>query len=164
MATLVQILDTETEAETVFNTYLTSALGLSITVVSDSNTELMTARLAINSTLLSEGPHQTNITSGTYAGRTLYDQKKLSMDISLVYNPAAIQGQSSYIGTMRKAFTDFNALKTQFAVNNYYLLAPETLRQVDGSQTVDNKEKTVTITTTLEMELFLVGATLAAAT
>jgi hypothetical protein len=124
----------------------------------------MTPRVEVVSVLQSEGWHQTNITSGAYAGRTLYDQYKVRLQLDVVFNPAAGQSQATLRGTLRKALTDFSALQTAFAINAYYLLAPETLRQTDGDRVIDDAEKTETIKMTLEMELFLVPATLLAAT
>ena len=164
MATLIVVLDVETEAEGVFGNYIANTLGIAYGVKSDSNTEQMTPRVEIVATRQQEGWHQTTIASGTYAGRTLYDQFKVRLQLDLVYNPAAAQGQANYRGNLRKAMTDFNGLQTGFAVNNLYLLAPDTLRQTDGDRVIENAEKTETIKTTLEMELFLVPSALTSAT
>lgn len=165
MATLATILDVETEVEGVFYAYLTTNLGIaSAPIESDSNTETMTPRLEVIATRQSEGWHQTTIAAGTFAGRTLYDQSKVKLDINLVYNPAASQGQASLRGTMRKLLTDFEGLKTQFAVNGFYFLAPEQLRQTGGNRVIDNEEKTETITTELELELFIAPSALTGAT
>lgn len=164
MATLITILDIETEVETVFYNYITNTLGIATGEVSDTNTEQMTPRVQVVATLQADGWHQTNIASGVYAGRTLYDQFKVRLQLDIVYNPAAGQSQATLRGTLRKALTDFNTIQTGFAVHAYYLLAPETLHQTDGDRVIDDREKTETIRTTLEMELFLVPAALTAAT
>ena len=156
MATLATVLDIETEVETVFYNYLATTLGITGVSKSDSATDQLTPRIGVVATLELDGWHQTTIASGTFAGRTLYDQKKVKLDLDLVYNPAGAQGQAALRGTLRKVLTDFVAIQTQFAVNGLYFLAPETLRQTDGDRVIDTEEKTETIKMTLEMELFIV--------
>lgn len=151
---LPTLLDVETEAEKVFETYLGTMLGLPA-VPSDSGSTLVTPRVEVICTLMDEGMHQITIPSGSLAGTTLYDQKQVKLQIDLVYSPAVAQSPGTLRGTLRQAFANYPALKAQFAVNGYYGLAPDTLRQVGGGRSIDQTEKTERITTVMQAVLFI---------
>lgn len=153
---LPTLLDVETEVEGVFNAYLGTALGLP-TETGDSNTILVTPRVEIVCTLLDEGEHQYTIPSGSNAGLTFYDQKRVQIKIDLVYAPdVAAQLPGTLRGKLRQVFGNYNAIKAAFAVHNYYGIASDTLRQISGSRVVDTPEdETETISTTLEATVFI---------
>ncbi len=152
------LLDVETEVEGVFNAYLGTALGLP-TVQSDSNTTLPTPRVEIVCTLLDEGPHQFTIPSGVNAGLSYYDQKRIRIQVDLVYAPDFAQTPGTLRGKLRQVFGNWEAIKTQFAVHGYYGLASDTLRQVGGDRRVDDPEaKTERITTVLDAVVFIMPA------
>lgn len=153
---LATLLDVETEVEGVFLAYLVTALGLPA-VASDSNATLVTPRVEVTCTLLEEGTHQATIPSGSLAGTTLYDQKLVKVGIDLTYSPALVQNPGLLRGTLREAMANYPALKAQFAVNGYYAIAPDTLRQVAGSRAIDDTEKTETIATVLQAVVFIMA-------
>ena len=96
------------------------------------------------------------IPSGSSAGLWVHDQKLTNLRIDLVFSPALVQSPGTLRGTLREALINYEALKAQFAINGYYRLATrETLRQVNGSQSVDNLEKTETISTILAPVFFI---------
>lgn len=166
MATLVTLLDTETEVERAFAAYLGTTLGLP-TVTSDSDTTLVTPRVEIVCVVNSDGGHEFTIPSGTNAGLRLYDQKNVTVNIDLVYEPGAPASQSpgTKRGTLRKVLANFNAIAAAFATNGYYFLAPTTLQQTGGSRTANDPEKeSERLSTTLTATVFLSQAALAAST
>lgn len=154
---LATLLDIETEVEGVFFSYLSGVLGLPATE-SDSNQTLPTPRVEIICTLMEEGMHQVTIPSGSLAGTSLYDQKLVRLAIDLTYSPARVQSPNLLRGQLREAFANYPALKALFAVHGYYGLAPDTLRQVGGSRTINDQEKTETITTTLQAVFFIMAS------
>lgn len=160
MATLEQLLDVETETEGVFRAYLATIVTAATSYASDSNTELPTPRIGVVSTLIEQGRHQITIPTGTYANRPVYDQFRIRLDLSLVYDPSYSQGQASLRGKLRVALTAYSALQSAFNNNAYLILAPDTLRQVDGSREIDDENKQETINTTVEGMFFLNPVTL----
>lgn len=151
---LYTLLDIETEVEGVLNAYLGTTLGLP-TVASDSNETLPTPRVEIVCELISEGMNQQTIPSGSLAGTVLYTQKNTRITLDLTYSPARPQTPNVLRGTLRQVFANYPALKTAFATHHYYLLAPDSLRQVGGGRTVDVAEKTETLRTVLEAVFFI---------
>lgn len=153
------LLDVETEVEGVFNAYLGTTLSLP-TVKSDSNTILVTPRVEIVCTLTEEGQHQFTIPTGVNAGLTFYDQKRVQVKIDLIYAPdKTLQAPGTLRGKLRQVFGNFEAIKNQFAVNGYYGIASDSLRQIGGNRTTDDPElKTERISTTLDAVLFVMPA------
>ena len=151
---LATLLDIETEVESIFYSYLATSLGLPATK-SDSNTTLPTPRLEILAELIDEGMTQQTIPSGSLAGTVLYTQKHVRLTLDLIYSPARPQSQNVLRGKLRQASANYPALKTLFAVNSYYSLAPDTLRQVNGGRIIDKTEKTETMRTVMELVLFI---------
>ena len=153
---LYTLLDIETEVETVFANYLSNTLGLPA-ITSDTNATLVTPRVEVKCELLDEGMVQQTIPSGSLAGTVLYTQKHVRLTVDLVYSPARPTTQTPNVlrGTLRQAGANYPAIKTAFAVNGYYLLAPDTLRQVNGGRVVENTEKTETMRTIYEAVFFI---------
>ena len=153
---LATLLDIETEVESVFYGYLATTLGLPA-VESDSNTTLVTPRLEVICELIDEGMVQQTIPGGSLSGTVLYTQKHVRLTLDLTYSPARPTQQTPNVlrGTLRQASANYPALKTAFAVNGYYLLAPDTLRQTAGSRTIDRQEKTETMRTVMEAVFFI---------
>ena len=110
------------------------------------------------------GPHQIIATTGTYAGRQVYDQWLVSTDLDLVYEPEAAQSPGSLRGTMRAALTDWTALQTAFATHGYLFAAGSSLQQVGGDRVIQDTDKSEAVRTTLELMVFLNPAALASAT
>lgn len=160
MATLEQLLDVETEIEGVFRTYLASLIPGATAYASDGNTELGTPRVDVTAVLIEQGRHQITIPTGTYANRPVYDQFRVRVDLGVVYDPSFSQGQASIRGLLRVGLTAYSALQTAFNNNAYLILAPDTLRQVDGSREINDEEKEETINTTVEGMFFLNPTTL----
>lgn len=160
MATLQQLMDVETEIETVFETYLDSIVTDATSYASDSNTELDTPRVDVVATLVEQGRHQITIPAGTYAGRPVYDQFRVRITINVVYDPSFAQGQATIRAQLRVALTAYDALQSAFNAHAYLILAPDTLRQIDGSRDIDDAEKQETIGTTLEAVFFMNPVTL----
>ena len=131
---------------------------------SDTATEQVTPRVACVATVTKWGPHQHTIASGTFAGRAIYDMFVVRSNVTLVYQPEHAQGQASLRGGLRKALTDWTGIQAAFATLNYLFPMPDTLRQTDGDRQIDNEKKTETISTTLELMVFLNPAALIAAT
>jgi len=160
MATLEQLLDVETEVEGVFRTYLAGLISAATAYASDSNTEVTTPRIDVVATLIEQGRHQITIPAGTYANRPVYDQFRIRLDIGLVYDPSFAQGQAGIRGLLRVGLTAYDALQTAFNSNAYLILAPDTLRQIDGSREINDEQKEETINTTVEGVFFLNPTTL----
>jgi len=151
---LETLLDFETEIEASFVAYLATTLGLPATG-SDTNVSLGTPRINVISTVVEQGPHQYNITTGVYAGRAFYDQFRSTVQIDLVYDPSFGQSQGTLRGKVRKMLTDYFGIKAAFAVNGYLLLAPDSLRQTGGTRGVNSDEKEETISTVIECVFFV---------
>lgn len=164
MATLETLLDVEAEVESVLDSFLSASPYSLSAVASDSATEVTTPRVNVVAEVMKWGPHQFTPTSGTYAGRAIYDQFLVRVSLDVVYQPEHAQGQGSMRGKLRKALTDWTGLKAAFAVNNYLLPAGDTLRQENGGRTIDDEEKTETMSTVLQFVAFLNPTALAAAT
>lgn len=160
-ATLADLLDFETEVERAFTSYLTTTLNLPA-VGSDSNTDLQLPRVEVVATVVSEGPHVIQITTGTYTGRHFFDQKRVRVQIDLVYSPSWGQSQGSLRGNIRVALSDYDGILAALATNNYLYLAKATLMQTDGGRSVNDADKSETISTTIEGQFFIVPAALAA--
>lgn len=164
MATLVALLDTESAVESAWTTLFGAAMAGTSVIGTDTASEVVTPRVECVATVTKWGPHQHTIASGTFAGRPLYDQFLVSTDLRLVFQPEHAQGQGSLRGALRKALTDWTGIQAAFATLGYYFPAPDTLRQTGGDRQIDNEEKTETISTTLELVVFLSPAALLAAT
>ncbi len=162
-ASLATILDIEAEVEGVFKTYLTTTLGLAITVSSDTDSHLTTPRVEVLAVLLGDMEHMLLVPSGTFAGRRMWDFKRVRVEINLVYNPAWSQSPGTVRGKLRKALTDSGAMQTAFQTNAYYQIAQDSIHQTDGARVIDDAEKTETITTVLEAVLQLMPAAVIAA-
>lgn len=155
MATLDNLMDVETEVEGVFKTFLGTIVTAATIYQSDSNIENDTPNIGVVATLIEQGRHQITIPTGTYAGRPVYDQFRIRVDLSLKYDPSFSQGQSSIRARLRVGLTDYNAIQAQFNSNAYLILAPDTLRQIDGSRDPDSTEKEETIGSVLECVCFM---------
>jgi len=164
MATLITILDVETEVETAWKTLLSIAPYSLGAITSDTATEVTTPRVECVAEVMQWGPHQLTIPSGTFSGRSVYDQFMIRMRLDVVYQPEHAQGQATIRGTLRKALTDWTGIKAAFATNGYLFVAGDTLRQTAGSRIIDDTEKTETLSTILEFVVFLNPAALTAAT
>jgi hypothetical protein len=151
---LATLLDIETEVETVFYNYLATTLSLPA-IKSDTNATLPTPRLEIICELIDEGMNQQQIQSGSLAGTVLYTQKHCRITLDLTYSPARPQSPNVLRGTLRQIGANYPALKAAFAVNGYYLLSADTLRQVSGARTVDTMEKTETLRTVYDATFFI---------
>ena len=161
---LYTILDIESEVESVFKGYLTTTLGLSISDSSDTDKHLTTPRIEVLAVLLGDMEHMLIVPSGTYAGRRMWDFKRVRVEINLVYNPAWPQTPGTLRGTLRKALGDSGAIQTAFSTHAYYQIAQDSIHQTDGARQIDDAEKTETITTVLEAVLQLQPAAVIAAT
>ena len=148
------LLDIETEVETVLYNYLATTLSLPA-IASDSNTTLVTPRLEVKCELISEGMNQQTIPSGSLAGTVLYTQKNTRVTLDLTYSPARPQTPNVLRGTLRQVAANYPAIKAAFAMNGYYLLAPDTLRQTGGGRTIDTGEKTETLRTIFDAVFFI---------
>ena len=152
------LLDVETEIEGIFTAYLGTSLGLP-TVASDTDTTLVTPRVEIVATLVDEGPHQFTIPTGVNAGLSYYDQKRVRIQVDLIYAPDWPQSPGTLRGKLRQVFGNYRAIATQFAVNGYYGIAPDTLRQVGGDRRVQDPEvETERLSTQLEAVVFIMPA------
>lgn len=147
---LAVLLDVETEVERAFNAVLGTSLSLP-TVVSDSDSVLVTPRVEIIATLMEQGPHQNVIPVGPAAGRRIYDFFRVQVAIDLVYAPESSQSPGTKRGTLRQALTDVGALRTAFATNGYYFFAEDSLRQISGSREIDRDEGRERISTVVEL-------------
>ncbi len=166
MATLPVLLDVESEVERAFAAYLGTTLSLPV-VRSDSDSTLVTPRIEIVATLNSEGPHEFTIPSGTNAGLRLYDQKSVSLQIDLIYEPGAPTSQSpgTLRGKLRQAFLNYPAIAAALATNGYYLIAPTTLQQTGGNRVANDPEpESERLSTTLTAVFFISQTALAAST
>lgn len=164
MATLVTLLDVETEVETVLDAFFSASPYSLAAIGSDTAAALTTPRVEIVAEVVRWGPHQHTIASGTFAGRAVYDQFQLRLSLDVVYQPEHAQGPGTIRGTVRKALTDWVGLKAAFASRNYLLPAPDTFRQIDGSRLIVDEQKTERLQTILELVVFLNPNALAAAT
>ena len=164
MASLETLLDVETEVETVFASFLAAAPYSLGAIGSDTATDTTTPRVECLAEVVRWGPHQVTPASGTYAGRAFYDQFAIRLRLDVVYQPEHAQGQGSIRGTLRKALTDWTGIKAAFASRNYLYPNGDTLRQTDGTRTIDDEEKTETLSTVLTFEAWLNPNQLAAAT
>lgn len=150
---LQTLLDVETEAERALSTYLEAVLMP--VIKSDSDEELQTPRLGLVATLLREGGQVWQQTTGIYSGRYFWVQKFVRISLELTYSPAAGQGQGNMRGLLRAALSDYDSIIAEFGTNGYYIPPKATILQTDGDRTIDNGEKTETISTTLEMQLWM---------
>lgn len=165
MPSLEQLQDVETEVEFAFGTYLRTGLNITDTFVSDSQQDLPTPRVDCSAILIEQGPHQNVIPAGTYAGRRIYDNNKVRVAINLVYAPdwvATATTPGFLRGTLRKLLTDYYGVQANLQTHALLMLAPDTLRQVDGDRTIDNERKEETITCVIEGQFFFNPAALAA--
>lgn len=162
--TLEQLLDLETETENVFGTYLRTNLGLTDSYTSDSQADLPTPRIDCWAVLVSHGTHQNVIPSGSHAGRRIYDQNTVRINLQLVYAPDQTNfavSPGALRGKFRSLLTDYYGIQAGFDVKGLLMLAPDTLRQVDGDRSIDNERKEETITCGMEVQLFFNPAALA---
>lgn len=162
MATLDQLMDVETEVENCFATYLGTIVTASTFYKSDANVENDTPNIGVVATLIEQGRHQVTIPTGTYSGRPVYDQFRVKVDLTLKYDPSYSQGQASLRARLRVGLSAYQAIQTQFDSNRYLVLAPDTLRQIDGDRTIDDEAKEETIRTTLEGIFFFNYTTVSA--
>lgn len=161
MATLFDLLDVETEIERAFKTYLSGVVTASTIYQSDSNVENDSPALGVVAVLVEQGRHQITVSTGAYTGRPIYDQFRVRVDIALRYDPSYAQGQATIRSQLRVGLTGYQALQTEFNTNGYLILAPDTLRQIDGDRTIDDEAKEETISTTVEGMFFLNPSALA---
>jgi hypothetical protein len=164
MATLITILDVETEVETCLQSIFAAAPFSLPAIASDSATDLLTPRVEVVAEVVQWGPHQITPASGTFAGVAIYDQFRVRATIALVYQPEQAQTPGTLRGKLRQVLTGWTAIKTAFAVRNYLIPTGDTLRQVGGGRTIQQEEKTETLLTTLELVVFLNPNAVAAAT
>ncbi len=164
MATLETVLDVETEVESVLDAFLSGSPYSLSAGGTDTAGRLTTPRTEIKCEVLKSGPHQYNITSGTYSGTNIFDQFQLRVTVDVVYQPEQGQGPGSIRGKVRKAFANWTGIKAGFASHDYLLLAQDTLRQIDGGRSINDEEKTETLSTVFEVIAFLNPAALNAAT
>lgn len=164
MATLITLLDVETEVETTLKTYLATTPYSLDAIASDSATDILTPRLEVVAEVVKWGPHQHTPASGTFAGVAIYDQFAIRSNLSIVYQPEQGQAPGTIRGTLRKALSNWTGLQAAFASHNYLFLMGDSLRQTGGSRTIDDAEKTETLNSTLEMVVFLNPAAVLAAT
>jgi len=164
MATLATILDVETEVELSLKTFLAATPYSLGAITTDTAAALTTPRVEVQTEVVRWGPHQHTPATGTYAGTAIYDQFALRVRLDLVYQPEQSQSPGTKRGTIRAALSNWTGLKAAFATRNYLMVVGDTLRQIDGSRTIDNAEKTETLSTVLELVVFLNPAAVAAAT
>ncbi len=164
MATLITLLDVETEVETCFQSIFAASPFSLPALTSDTATDLLTPRVDVVAEVIGWGPHQITPASGTFAGLAIYDQFRVRANLALVYQPEHAQGQGQLRGTLRRVLSDWTAIKAAFAVRAYLLPTGDTLRQVGGGRTIQNDEKTETLLSTLELVVFLNPNALASAT
>lgn len=164
MATLETLLDVEAEIEAVLDSFLSAAPYSLGAVGSDSATLVTTPRINVVAEVQKWGPHQFTPTTGTYAGRAIYDQFLVRVSLDVVFQPEHAQGQGSIRGKLRKALTDWTGLQAAFAVRNYLHPTGDTLRQEDGGRSIDQEENTETLSTVLSFVAFLNQSAMAAAT
>lgn len=153
-------MDVETEIESAFYTLLSSIVTAATIYKGDSNTENDSPNLGVVATLVEQGRHQITIPTGSYANRAIYDQFRVRVDLALRYDPSFSQGQATIRAQLRVGLTDYTALNTAFSTHGYLILAPDTLRQIDGDRQIDNEAKEETLSTTLEGMFFLNPAAL----
>ncbi len=164
MATLITLLDVETEVESAIKGFLATAPYSLAAVTSDTAAEVTTPRIEVVAEVTKWGPHQYTPAAGVFAGVEIYDQFMVRSNLSLIYQPEQAQSPGTLRGTLRKALTNFTGIKAAFATHGYLFIAGPTLRQVDGGRTIQNEDKTETLNTTLEMAVFLNPAAVDAAT
>jgi len=164
VATLETLLDVETETEFAFDSLFSAAPYSLAAGGTDTAAALTTPRTEIKAEVIKWGPHQYTPATGTYAGRAIYDQFLVRLTLDVVYQPEHGQGQASIRGKIRAALTDWTRIKTAFATHAYLRPAPDTLQQQDGGRTIDDEEKTETLTTILEFVAFIRPDALDAAT
>ncbi len=164
MATLITLLDVETEVESVYAAFFAAAPYSLSTKTSDTATDILTPRLEVVAEVIKWGPHQFTPASGTFSGVAIYDQFLIRTQLALVYQPEQAQSPGTMRGTLRTALCNWTGIKTAFAVHNYLIPTGDSMRQVGGSRTINDADKTETITSELEMILFLNPAAMTAAT
>jgi hypothetical protein len=155
MATLATLLDVETEVETCFQSILAAAPFNLPAIASDSATDLLTPRVDVIAEVIRWGPHQITPASGTYAGVAVYDQFAVRLTLALIYQPEQAQSPGTLRGQLRQVLTGWTAMKAAFAVRNYLIPTGDSLRQTGGGRTINNDERTETLTTSLEFVCFL---------
>lgn len=161
---LETLLDVETEIESVFSTYLTTALPGTSVITSDSNTTVGTPRVEVTAVVENQPTHQYTITGGVYAGRRLYDFWRVRVTLNLVYAPGYSQSQGTLRGKLRKVLTDFAGVKSALAAHNYLYLASDTYNVNSGWRTVDSDLKEERIACTVDAIFGLNPAQLESAT
>jgi hypothetical protein len=164
MATLITILDVETEVETCLQSLFAAAPFSLPALASDTATDLRTPRIDVVAEVIQWGPHQITPASGTFAGVAIYDQFRVRANLALIYQPEHAQSQGQLRGALRQVLTGWTAMKAAFAVRGYLIPTSDMLRQIAGGRTIQNDEKTETLLTTLELVVFLNPNALAAAT
>ncbi len=155
MATLAQLMDIEAEVEGSFKTFLATIVTAATIYKGDSNEENDTPNIGLVATLIEQGRHQITVPTGTYAGRPIYDQFRVRVDMALRYDPSFSQGQATIRAQLRVGLTDYTGIQAALNTNGYLILAPDTLRQIDGDRTIDDEAKEETISTVLEGIFFL---------
>lgn len=160
MPTLQQMMDVEGEIETSFATFLGTIVTAATIYKGDSNTENDSPNLGVVATLIEQGRHQITVPTGTYVNRPIYDQFRVRVDLALRYDPSFSQGQATIRAQLRVGLTDYAGIQAALNTNGYLILAPDTLRQIDGDRTIDDEAKEETISTTLEGMFFLNPVTL----
>lgn len=151
---LETLLDIEAQVETAFGDYFTNTLSVPVEK-SDSNMVVETPRIEIVASVIEQGEHQLIVSSGYYAGRTLYDQFRVGLSLKLVYDPTAAQSPGVLRGKLRKALTDYLGIQAKFDAVGYLLLASDSFRQTGGGREINEGEDVAEINTLLEPIFFL---------
>lgn len=151
MATLITLLDVETEVESCLDALLSASPYSLAAIGSDTNARLTTPRVECIAEVKRWGPHVYRVQAGTYAGRLIYDEFMLQATIRVIYQPAHSQSPGTLRGTLRAALTDATRFKAAFAVRDYLKIVGDSLRQMDGSRIIVNDEKTEELTTVLQL-------------
>lgn len=161
MATLEQLMDIEANTEAPFKSYLQTLVTAASIYRSDENVQNQTPSIRLVSSLVEQGNHQITIATGTYTGRPVYDMFRVRTTFDLVYDPSFSQGQANLRSQLRVGLSAYAAIATYFSASGYLVLAPDTLRQIDGSRTIDDQSKEETINFTMEGIYFFNSTALA---
>ncbi len=151
---LQTLLDIESEVERAFTSYLAATLQIPA-IGSDTAETQQSPRIEVVAIVVEQGPHAVFIPSGTYAGRKVFDQNRVRIEMALIYSPEFGQNQGDLRGRMRVALTDPAGINAQFATNGYLQMAADSLRQTDGSRAINDREKTETLIVAIEPVFFI---------
>lgn len=155
--TVEELLDFEGNTEKVFAGII-EGMGMAA-YTSDSNENLPVPRVDVVATLTESGPHERVLTTGDNAGRRIYDQHQIEVQLQYSVSSDGPGEMQQAIRQFRGAFRSLmffpKPIHDAFEEMELYRAAPDSIRETGGIRQVDADEDAVTLQSTVNLVLFL---------